>query len=163
MFSRLKSAWKAVMDPLVTDRRYDVACALTWFFYALWGLLSSLSGLTVFNAYQQWEQAYPAIWGGSIGVFSLTATLCAGWTFFLRHEDIQHRIRCKRFEMLALFGTIGLVAVYPVTLILQGDTNGNFRADIIALSLSYFPQMIFRILHLRARIGQLYLIQAVTR
>lgn len=159
--TRLRNAWKAVMDPLVTDRRYDVASMLTWLFYALWGLLSAFSALTVFQTYDQWEEVYPQLWGGAVGLFALFAAVCAASTFFLQQTDFKARIRCKRGEMFALFGTIGLIAVYPVTLIVQGDAQGNFRPDIIALSLSYFPHLIFRILHLRTRVEHLYLIAGV--
>lgn len=153
MLEPLSKAWTARLDPLVTDRRYDVACLLTWFFYAGWGLATIFSDLSVF---QNLDSLYPTLWGGSIGLFALVATLGALVTFFLDPSHIQSRVNAKRLEAAALCSVLGLLLVYPATLIFVGDTQGNVRADIVFLSLSYFPQAAFRVIHLRQRIAQLY-------
>lgn len=156
MFSRIRAAARAVKDPIVATRELDLAAGATWFCYALWGLLSAMSDLTVFQAYQQWEQAYPMIWGGMIGLFSLGAAVSAVSTLFLHPHRVAARIRFKRAERFLLWGAYGLIAVYPITLLFQGDSNGNVRWDILALSLSFFPFGVFRVRHLSQRIRQLY-------
>lgn len=162
MFARLRTAWKARTDPIVATRELDLAAGTTWLFYALWGLFSALSDLTVFQSYQQWEQRYPTIWGGTVGLTSLAAAVSCYATFFIWHTDIPSRIRAKRFERFGLWAMLGLIAVYPITLLVQGDSSGNIRVDILALSLSFFPFMIFRIRHLKHRIAQLFVIAAAT-
>lgn len=160
--SRLHTAWHTAHDPLVTDRRYDVAVFLTWFFYSGWGLFSAFSDLTVFgnltrlDAGFPLELLYPTLWGAAIGVAALTAGIAGVATFFVHPSALGCRIRAKRVEMVAVCAMLGLLVVYPVTLLLTGDTAGNMRLDIICLSLSYFPQAVFRVQHLRQRVRQLY-------
>lgn len=156
MFARLRTAWRSILDPLVTDRRYDVAAALTWLCYAGWGLFTALGDLSVFKNLQRLDVAYPQIWGLTMGMAALIATTAAGWTFFLWAHEIPRRIRAKRIEMVALCTTVGLIAVYPITIAFTGDPNGNARLDILWLAFSFFPFMIFRVIHLRARIQQLF-------
>jgi len=162
MFTRIRTAWKARTDPIVATRELDYAAGLTWLCYALWGLFSALSDLTVFQTYQQWEQAYPTIWGGTLGLMALAAAVSCFGTFFIWHTNIPGRVRAKRFERFALWAVLGLTLVYPITLLLQGDSNGNIRWDILFLSLSFFPFMVFRIRHLKNRIAQLFVIAAAT-
>ena len=162
MFSRLRMAWTARTDPIVATRELDYAAGWTWLCYALWGLFSALSDLTVFQTYERWEQAYPTIWGGTMGLMALTAALTCFGTFFIWHTNIPARVLAKRVERSALWGVAGLTAVYPITLLIQGDSNGNIRWDILFLSLSFFPFMIFRIRHLKNRIAQLYVIAAAS-
>lgn len=156
MIERFRRAWTARRDPLVTDRRYDVACLLTWFFYAGWGLGTIFSNLSVFQNLERIDSLYPQVWGGGIGIFSLVATVAAVTTFFLDPGNIQARVNAKRLEAASLCGVLGLLIVYPAVLIFIGDAQGNVRIDIVFLSLSYFPQAVFRVVHLRERIRQLY-------
>lgn len=121
-----------------------------------------MSDVTVFQAYQRWEQAYPLIWGALIGLFSLGAAASAVWALFLHPHLIAARVRCKRLERFLLWGAYGLIAVYPFTLVFQGDSNGNIRWDILALSLSFFPFGVFRMRHLTQRIRQLYAFSQAT-
>lgn len=151
--NHLKRAWQARRDPLVTDRRYDVACLLTWFFYGVWGVATIFSDR---SAFENIEQGYSLIWGGSIGVTAMVACGAATIIFFLNPGNIKSRVTAKRVEIVALCSVLGLLSVYPVTLILTGDKQGYVRVDIIALSFSYFPQAVFRVQHLLARIRQLY-------
>lgn len=160
--SRLRTAWRTTRDPLVTDRRYDVATFLTWFFYAGWGLLTAFSDLTVFgnltrlDAGVPLELIYPTLWGGAIGVAALTAAIAGMSTFFLHPSCYMCRIRAKRVEMVAVCAMLGLLVVYPATILLTGDANGNPRLDIFSLACSYFPLAVFRVQHLQQRVKQLY-------
>lgn len=152
-----KRAWAARKDPLVTNREYDVAALLTWFFYAGWGLLTMFSGdRSVFSNLPRWEDAYPQLWGGAVGMSALSATSAAVIIFFLNPGHIASRVRAKRAEIVSLCILLGLMAVYPVTLLVSGDAQGNFRPEILSLSLSYFPFAVFRVRHLLERIRQLY-------
>lgn len=159
MLARLRTAWRAIMDPLITDRRYDVACVLTWGFYFGWGLFTALGDLSVFRTYERFEVLYPQIWGASVGLAAGAAAVAGIWTFLVWAHEVSRRIRAKRIEMISLCCVIGLIAVYPITIALTGDAQGNPRFDILSLSGSFFPLMIFRVIHLRARIQQLYRIQ----
>lgn len=159
MFERLHIAVLSVRDPVVTNRGYDVAAFLTWFCYAAWGLFTAFSDLTVFSNLARFESLYPILWGGTIGVACLLAGSGAVATFLTRHENTAGRIRAKRTEMLSLCLMLGLLVVYPITILFTGDTQGNSRPDIFALALSYFPFAVFRVLHLRGRIKALYALQ----
>lgn len=159
MLERLRIAVLSVRDPVVTNRGYDVAAFLTWFCYAAWGLFTAFSDRTVFENLARFESLYPVLWGGAIGSAAFLAGTGAVATFLTRHENIPWRIRAKRTEMVMLCVMLGLLVVYPITIALTGDGNGNARPDILALSLSYFPFAVFRVLHLRSRIKQLYILQ----
>lgn len=154
----LKRAWAARRDPLVTSREYDIASLLTWLFYAGWGLLTMFSDLSVFNNLARFEALYPQLWGGAAGFFALSAAGAAAITFFLNPGHVQSRISAKRAEVVSLCSLIGLIAVYPITLLFSGDPQGNFRPEILSLSLSYFPFTVFRVRHLLDRIRTLYVL-----
>lgn len=150
----LQKAWGTRRDPLFTDRRYDIACLLTWFFYAAWGLLSAFSDVT---AFKNISDAYPQLWGGGIGVSALLASFAATTIFFLEPGSFRARISAKRLEVISLCTMVGLMAVYPMVLLFTTvGPDGSTRYDIIALSLSFFPQAVFRVMHLMGRIRQLY-------
>lgn len=157
----MRRAWAARQDPLVTTREYDIASLLTWFFYAGWGLFTMFSDLSVFSNLGSYEQVYPQLWGGAVGFMALTSSAAAATTFFLEPSHIQSRIRAKRAEIIALSSLLGLILVYPITLVFSGDPQGNFRPEILSLSLSYFPFAVFRVRHLLARIRSLYVMSAI--
>lgn len=150
----LERAWRTRRDPLITDRRYDIACMLTWFFYAAWGILSLL--LSNATAFRNIAELYAELWGGAIGIAAANASAAALTMYLVRPESIRARIRAKRVEAAALCSMLGLMFVYPVTLLFLGGADGQPRWDILALSLSYFPQAVFRIMHLRQRLARLY-------
>lgn len=153
--NRLSKAWALRHDPILIDRRYDVASILTWFFYGAWGLLTALSDITVFR---NLAEAYAELWGGMIGVASMAAAVAGAALFFFHPSSYESRIRAKRVEVFALCSMIGLLAVYPMVLIAiaTGVVAGEPRLDILALSFSYFPFAVLRVLHLLSRIRQLY-------
>lgn len=149
----LRSAWKARLDPIVLDRRIDVAAILTWACYAAWGLLSAFSDVTVFSNI---NTAYPAVWGALVGLACLVASSAATITFFIEPDHHGTRVRAKRVEVVALCSMLGLLLVYPLTLLLLGTARGEPRYDLLALALSYFPFAVVRVIHLHQRIRRLY-------
>lgn len=149
----LKQAWGTRRDPLFTDRRYDIACLLTWFFYAAWGLLSAFSDVT---AFRNISEAYPQLWGAGVGFSALLASAAATTMFFLEPGSFRARIGAKRLEVSSLCAMLGLLVVYPIVLLFMGGADGRPRYDILALSFSYFPFAVFRVMHLLGRIRQLY-------
>lgn len=147
-------AWRTRREPLITDRRFDIAAMMTWFFYAAWGILSLV--LSDITSFRNIDQYYPVVWGAALGVASAVATAAALTMFLLKPGSFASRIRAKRTESSALCAMLGLLAVYPTVLLLLGDPSGHPRWDILALSFSYFPFAVFRVMHLRQRISQLY-------
>lgn len=155
MLTELRKAWRLRRDPILIDRRYDVASIWTWFFYGAWGLLTVLSDITVFR---NLANAYAELWGGLIGVAAMTAAGAGVALFFLHPTSYESRILAKRVEVFALCFMIGLLTVYPFVLVATaaGIVEGTPRPDILALSCSYFPFAILRVQHLLGRIRQLY-------
>lgn len=155
MSGPLRRAWGLRRDPILTDRRYDIASILTWFFYGAWGLLTALSDITVFR---NLTAAYAELWGGTIGLSTMIAAGAGAALFFLHPSSYESRIRAKRVEVFALCIMIGLLTVYPTVLVAMavGAVQGEPRYDILALSFSYFPFAVFRVQHLLGRIRQLY-------
>lgn len=150
----LKRAWKTRREPLITDRRFDIAAMLTWFFYAAWGTLSVV--FSDITSFRNIDQYYPVVWGGAVGAAAAVASVAALTMFLVKPGSFASRIRAKRTESSALCALIGLLSVYPVVLLFLGGPSGDPRWDILALSFSYFPFAVFRVMHLRQRISQLY-------
>ena len=127
---------------------------LTWFFYAAWGVLSLI--LSDVTAFKNISELYPELWGFAVGISAGAASAAALTMFLVRPESIDARIRAKRVEAAALCSMLGLMFVYPVVLLFLGGADGAPRWDILALSLSFFPQAVFRVMHLRQRVATLY-------
>lgn len=139
-----------VKDPLVLDRSVDLAAAITWFIFALWGLVASITGLeTIVSAA---GPLYAFLWAGGIGTFASIACASAISLFF----DLGYRLPPpfkKKIELWAVRSLSLLLGVYPLMLFIAGAFNSDgsrFITGVLTLSLLVFP--LFRIHVLKTRI-----------
>lgn len=160
-WQRTKDAYAAIHDAILANRTLDVAFIFLWFFYAGFGILTIAQNASVFHRAGS-PEFFQTIWGGGLGVASLVALAAAVTSFYLPHSRYDLRIRGKRVERFAIFVLLGLLALYPVLLAAYGGGEGS-RPDLLSLSGSYFVFPVWRVIHLKARINQLYHVAEVKR
>lgn len=138
-----------VSDPLILDRWVDVAYAIFWFLYGLWGIITLTLGLPTISQFApDW---YQAAWSGAIGLLSITASILATLTFF--KTPWMRQVTKKYLERTIVYPLTIFISVYPVLLFLRSiDGDALLTAGASALAVSYVVFPILRIHILSKRI-----------
>lgn len=145
-------------EPLLTDHRVDIMSMTLWLLLGLWGVLSTFNNATILKDV---SDLYPLVWGCSIGVAALVATIAALNTFSAPPTAIPLRIKWKRTEMIAVAIMLGLIVIYPALMFYNMfDGKDAPRPDLFFLSLTYTIVPLWRVGHLASRIAQLRAVSA---
>lgn len=138
-------------DPLIGNRWEDVAFAVFWAIYTLWGLAASIFGIG--TIVRQAGEVYNFLWSGAVGTFSLIACLAAVSLFFKFPGKRLVPPNKKMIEMWAVRVLIPLILVYPVLLMISAIFDGDLNRGVTAVhacSFLVFPW--YRQYSLRRRI-----------
>lgn len=130
-------------DPVMVDRKLDVAYALYWLILAAWGFVAAFKGLASIR--EQFGAIYSFYWPLFIATIA-TVGLVAAVSFFFRTRLAQ--TTKKRIERTAAIAQSLVVGVYPVALVL----SGNYPSAILLLVFILIP--VYRIIVLNQRIKQ---------
>jgi hypothetical protein len=139
-----------VHEPLLVDRRIDIAAAVSWLLIGIWGVFNAISKYTAVAEVA--GDGYNALWGMAIGILGLVAGISAASTL-INSRSIPVRILKKRTELWSLSLMTGLVSVTPLlryTMVIE-----HFRADTIAgaaITTFFLVFPTWRIFHLTERI-----------
>lgn len=128
-------------DPLLVDRMVDVASAIFWGIYALWGLSASILGIATIS--KAISPGYNFLWSGAIGTFSAIACLGAISLFFDLGSKYNPLFK-KRVELWAVRSLLCVIFVYPVLLFVTAfasDDPNRFPTAVLALSYLVFPTL----------------------
>jgi hypothetical protein len=149
------AAHEKLAEPVITNRSIDLLAVVGYLCFAWWGFWSTISGIPTIN--QAADQLYVVVWGGSIALLSMVAALAAFSTFFTI-KNIT-RVTKKIVERIALLPLIGLIFVYPSTLIGQAIMGDSTKTATIGLALFFVAVTLWRAIHLKCRIKGLRTLQ----
>lgn len=154
---RVRAAWEYRENPLVLDRRFDIAYFWLWVFYGGWGISSAI----VNTRYLEIPfSLYPSLWGTLIGVFSIVASCTILASFFIKTDRLRERIRAKKIEAVAVTCLAALIGVFPILQMFLLLTTFPPRPDSLFLSLSYMVMVIYRVSTQLRRIQELKIVDA---
>lgn len=137
-------------DPLILDRYVDVAYAVLWFSYGLWGVVTLILGLpTITQFTPDW---YQTAWSGVIGLLSITASIVATLLFF--ETRWMSQLTKKLTERAIVLVLCPFLGIYPLLLILRsigGDAYKTAGLTVLILSFLIFPVLRLHILKNRIK------------
>lgn len=137
-------------DPLILDRYVDVAYALLWFSYGLWGVTTLVLGLpTITQFTPDW---YQTAWSGAIGLLSITASIVTTLLFF--ETRWMSQLTKKVLERAIVFVLCPFLGIYPFLLILRsldGEAYKTAGLAVLILSFLIFPVLRLHILKKRIK------------
>lgn len=143
MKEELQRAWASRHDPLIIDRKLDIAFLILWALYGGWGWAGAIVNTTILDIPITF---YPTIWAAVIGFSSTAAALIVTASFFIRSDQYKERILHKRLEVAAVGLMVMFITVHPVNEIVGLAAGTPHRPDSAILALSYLVMPAFRIL-----------------
>lgn len=138
----------APWSPLLLDRWVDVAYAVNWGIYSLWGLMATIHGIATIT--DQAGSLYNFVWSGGVGTLSFIA-LIASISLFFRVPRVSP-MRKKQIEYGTVIALVAFIAVYPVLLTIGAAGGDGNRVAAATLAYSYLVFPALRIWILRSRI-----------
>lgn len=135
-------------SPLLLDRWIDVAYAINWAIYAVWGLMATIYGIATVT--EQAGSLYNFIWSGAVGSLSLLASIAATSLFFRVPKFSP--LRKKQIEYGTVIALLTFISVYPLLLTIGAVGGDDNRIGAAALAYSYLVFPALRIWILRTRI-----------
>lgn len=138
----------APWSPLLLDRWVDVAYAVNWAIYALWGMNATIHGISTVT--EQAGSLYNFLWSGGVGTLALIACL-ASISLFFRVPKVSP-MRKKQLEYGTVIALVTFIAVYPVLLTIGAVGGDGNRVAAATLAFSYLVFPALRIWILRTRI-----------
>lgn len=135
-------------DPLLLTRELDIFFILSWAIFAGWGYFAVFQGLETITL--ALGSFFNFIWALGIAVLSSIALIASIMVFF---KTKMRQVSKKRIELVAVWGLIFLVAVYPVYLAGRAISQEEINIwNSVIISLLYVLIPFFRIRNLRYRI-----------
>lgn len=138
-------------EPVLADRKLDVASGVSWFLLGIWGVFRTLGGQGIIT-HDVAISDYSLLWGLAIGVLSLVSGAAAISTLFGTRLNVRRHELTTELISLSLF--TGVLSVVTWLQIVAVFVNG-FNAQSIATAVItgfFLVSPTWRIFHLTERI-----------
>jgi hypothetical protein len=149
-----KKPWDKIRDrlrePVLSDRRLDIAAAISWILIGVWGVASAAAGQTIVTRVAGQDYGLP--WGLSLGLFGLIAGIAAASTMVgLNRISMIIKESIELITLSMLTGTLSVVTLLRgVAIFTEGLSATTIASFAITAFFLVFPT--WRIFHLTERI-----------